>query len=65
MTNQPTHHVLLDEDVYQPFDFAQLVGVHHLTVINWLKKENLKGWKIGGRYYVAASELTRLRKSTI
>jgi excisionase family DNA binding protein len=61
--NQPMHHVLLDQPVYRPLEFGKLVGVSVVTVVNWVKAGKLKGHKIGGRYYVVASELAKLKNA--
>jgi excisionase family DNA binding protein len=55
------HHVLLNTDVFRPPEFARLVGVTPPTIVSWIKSTKLKGHKIGGRYYVPATELDKLK----
>lgn len=55
------YHPLLEIEVYRPLEFAKLLGLSAPTIITWLKQQKLKGRKLGGRYYVVATELERLR----
>ena len=55
-------HPLLNIDVYRPPEFARLVGVTKFTVMSWIKANKLTAFKVGGRFFVPATELTRLTK---
>ena len=53
-------HALLDYEVYRPPQFAKLAGVTRATIIRWIETGRLKAHRIGSRYYIPESELTRI-----
>ncbi|MBW1614611.1 MAG: response regulator [Deltaproteobacteria bacterium] len=46
------------DESYSPIDLARILGIHRVTVTNWIKKGALKAIRTpGGRYRVSKDEL--------
>jgi excisionase family DNA binding protein len=55
-----TTHPLLKAEVLRPPEFATKVGVQPPTVYAWIRSGQLKAHRVGGRFYIPATELNRL-----
>jgi len=56
-------HALLEDEVQRP-EFAKAVGVTKPTIMNWIKRGKIRANKIGSRYYIPQSELTRIAQES-
>lgn len=52
------------EKIYTPEQVANVLQIHHLTVLKLIKNKKLKGVKIGRIYRVPESNLKKFLKTT-
>ena len=52
-----------DEPGYNATDAGRLLGVTEVTILNWLKKDKIKGEKIGLNWSIPPAEIERIKNS--
>jgi len=52
-----------ERDAYTISEFAQKVGLHSQTVWRYIKSGKLRAGRLGSKYLIPASELTRFKKN--
>ena len=50
----------LESRMYRPSEVSRFLGVPKASVYGWIKDKHVSATKIGGRYFVAPSELARI-----
>ena len=51
---------LIDDDTaFAPIEVARVLGVTPQCVTTWIRKKSIKSTKVGGRYYIAGSEIKK------
>ena len=50
------------EDLATPAEVAEALGVARVTVYKWIVAHKILGCRLGGRVYVARSEIERLKE---
>ena len=54
------YHPLLKCEVQTPPEAARVLGVTPVTVVEWIKQHKFEAYRVGGRFYIPTSEVTRL-----
>jgi excisionase family DNA binding protein len=55
-------HPLLKTQVHTPAELAALIGVSTQTVFVWIRSNKIKSARIGGRFFIPATEFERLER---
>jgi excisionase family DNA binding protein len=56
----PAEPIRLESRMYRPSEIARLLGFPKPSVYGWIKDGEIKALKLGGRFFVPASEVERL-----
>lgn len=54
-----TDYIELDKQFYTIQETADLLGVHHQTIRNWIRQGTLKAAKLGTHWRISAEEIAR------
>ncbi len=60
MSEVPVPPFRLEARLYRPSEVAKFLGIPLPSIYVWIKAKEIRTTRIGGRYFVSPSELSRL-----